>query len=189
MSNVGQMKWQLHKPNFFHSGGLKAMNRPSCLTFEHLKPAKVTPWSITGTALDRISKLLWISSKEMRRTRSSSPNQAACSVAIKWGCSVIHQFCRLWQCSWLGCCICTFSFISLCVWAVIFPCWSTSGTCQVGFHLAQQFEVSLSRCRASHVMEIPWIQMPTVFWMERSLPWIHPHPSTHLMYKSVQEGL
>lgn len=62
------------------------------------------------------------------------PNQAACSIAIKWGCSVIRQFCRLLQCfayPWLGCCMCTFTFIfPLCLgcdFAVLIHLWDLPG--------------------------------------------------------------
>lgn len=115
------------------------------LNFEHLKPVKVTPWLIKGTALDCVSKLLWMSSEEMLRTCSCFQIRLCVPLLSNRG-VFIHHFCSLWQClayPQLGCYISTLSFISLCVWGVTFPCWSTSGTWQASLP-GQSFKMQSS---------------------------------------------
>lgn len=111
---------------FFYSWRLKPINTHLVvLNFEHLKPVKVTPWLIKGTALDCVSKLLWICSER--------DNQAVCPLAIKQWCfyTSLLQLVTVLCLPSLRFYISTLSFISLCVWAVTLPAWSNSGTCQV----------------------------------------------------------
>lgn len=92
-----------------------------------------------------------------------------------------HHFCSLWQCfayPRLGCYISTLSFISLCVWSLslLIHLWHLEG-----FTSRSVF----TRCRGSQIKEIPWTQ--TIFWMESSFSWRHPHPD--LMWKRILWGL
>lgn len=171
---------------FFPLGGWKKGTQ-TCLSnlsiWRKLSDSLIDHRNSLRLRIEAVMNLLWIDTKDMQFL----PDQAACSIAVKCRCSSASQFCRLLQCfayPWLGCCVC--SFISICVWAMIFLCWSTCRTCQVGFHFAQQFAVGLFEIsRAFHVQKIPWIQISAVFGVEMALSW---KLSTFQPQLNVQEG-
>lgn len=144
----------------------------------------------TGTGLECIKATMHLLRRDAEGIQLL-PNQAESSVAIKWGCSAADQLCRLLQClthPWLGCCVCTISFISQSVWAVVLLCWSTAGAWQVEFYFAQQSEARFSRCRASFYKRNP--MDPNVYTILcGEVSFLRPYNlCTHSLYKNVQES-
>lgn len=186
MSNVAQMKWH-HVSLFFPLRGFESNeHRPCHQTCEHLKPVKVTPWLITGTALDCISKLLWIFSKEMLRALSSS--QIRLHVQF-----LSNEDVQLYISS-IGC---NRALLTLDLDAaytqhtgLISQCLSCDfcidpplGPARLGSTLLSSLR-SVFQDAEHHIKEIPWIQMSTVFGMEKSFM----KPSTSWHPFNVQEG-
>lgn len=153
------------------------------LNFELLKPVEATPWLIKGTALDCVSKLLGISSEEMLRICSGSRIRLGVPLLSNKGVSFITSA------------ACDSALPALNLDAThppraLFPFVSGVWLFPVDPPLALDrfhFQVGLSRCTAAQIKEIPWTQ--TIFWIEGSLSWSHPHPNTHLMCKRVLWGL